>query len=69
MILTDWQKEDLEDLQETYPNLDKMTDEELELLSNKLYREAQGLFDRMCRLESDAENIKLFMQVRKESTE
>jgi hypothetical protein len=69
MILTDWQKEDLEDLQETYPNLDEMTDEELELLSNKLYREAQGLFDRMCRLESDAENIKLFMQVRKESTE
>lgn len=69
MILTDWQKEDLEDLQETYPNLDEMTDEELELLSNKLYREAQGLFDRMCRLESDAENIKLFMQVRKESAE
>lgn len=69
MILTDWQKEDLEDLQETYPNLDEMTDEELELLSDKLYREAQGLFDRMCRLESDAENIKLFMQVRKESTE
>ena len=69
MILTDWQKEDLEDLQETYPNLDEMTDEELELLSNKLYREAQGLFDRMCRLESDAVNIKLFMQVRKESTE
>ena len=69
MTLTDWQKEDLEDLQETYPNLDEMTDEELELLSNKLYREAQGLFDRMCRLESDAENIKLFMQVRKESAE
>ena len=66
MILTDWQKEDLEDLQETYPNLDEMTDEELELLSRKLYREAQGLYDRVCRLESDAENIKLFMQVRKE---
>lgn len=66
MILTEWQKEDLEDLQENYPNLDEMTDEELELLSRKLYREAQGLYDRVCRLESDAENIKLFMQVRKE---
>ena len=66
MILTEWQKEDLEDLQENYPNLDEMTDEELELLSRKLYREAQGLYDRVCCLESDAENIKLFMQVRKE---
>lgn len=69
MILTDWQKEDLEDLQEKYPNLDEMTDEELELLSRNLYREAQGLYDRVCRLESDAENIKLFIQVRKESVE
>lgn len=69
MILTDWQKEDLEDLQEKYPNLDEMTDEELELLSRNFYREAQGLYDRVCRLESDAENIKLFIQVRKESVE
>ena len=67
MILTEWQKEDLEDLQEKYPNLDEMTDEELQLLSRKLYFEAQGLYDRVCRLESDAENIKLFIQVRKES--
>lgn len=67
MILTEWQKEDLEDLQEKYPNLDEMTDEELELLSRNLYREAQGLYDRVCSLESDAENIKLFIQVRKES--
>lgn len=66
MILTEWQKEDLEDLQENYPNLDEMTDKELELLSHKLYREAQGLYDRVCRLESDAENIQLFIQVRKE---
>ena len=50
MILTEWQKEDLEYLQENYPNLDEMTDEELELLSRKLYREAQGLYDRVCRL-------------------
>ena len=66
MILTEWQREDLEDLQENYPSLNEMTDEELELLSRKLYHEAQGLFDRVCRLESDAENIKLFVQVRKE---
>ena len=67
MTLTEWQKEDLEDLQEEYPNLKEMTDEELELLSRKLYHEAQDLYDRVCRLESDAENIKLFIQVRKES--
>lgn len=67
MTLTEWQKEDLKDLQEEYPNLKEMTDEELELLSRKLYHEAQGLYDRVCRLESDAENIKLFIQVRKES--
>ena len=66
MTLTEWQKEDLEDLQEEYPNLKEMSDEELELLSRKLYHEAQGLYDRVCRLESDAENIKLFIQVRKE---
>lgn len=66
MILTDWQKEDLEDLQEKYPNLDEMTDEELEHLSRKLYFEAQGLYDRVCNLESDAANIKLFIKVRKE---
>lgn len=67
MTLTEWQKEDLEDLLEEYPNLKEMTDEELELLSRKLYHEAQGLYDRVCRLESEAENIKLFIQVRKES--
>lgn len=66
MTLTEWQKEDLEDLQEEYTNLKEMTDEELELLSRQLYHEAQGLYDRVCRLESDAENIKLFIRVRKE---
>ena len=64
MTLTDWQKEDLEDLLEEYPELTAMTDEELDAFSRKLYWEAQGLYDRVNRLESDAENVKLYKQTR-----
>lgn len=64
MTLTEWQKEDLEDLLEEYPELAEMTDEELDTFSRKLYWEAQGLYDRVNRLESDAENIKLYKQTR-----
>ena len=64
MNLTEWQKEDIEDLLEEYPELIGMTDEELDAFSRKLYWEAQGLYDRVNRLESYAENIKLYKQTR-----
>lgn len=64
MTLTKWQKEDIEDLLEEYPELVDMDDEELVIFSRKLYWEAQGLYDRVNRLESYAENVTLYMQTR-----
>ena len=63
--LSEWQKEDLEDLLEKYPDLDSMTDEELDHLFRKLYWDAQGLYDQVTRMESEAENIKLYKNLRK----
>ena len=63
--LTEWQKEDIEDLLEKYPDLDTMTDEELDHLARKLYWDAQGLYDQVNRMESEAETIKLYKEIRK----
>ena len=64
MNLTEWQKEDIEDLLEEYPELADMTDEELVIFSRKLYWKAQGLYDEVNRLESQAETVTLYMQTR-----
>lgn len=64
MNLMDWQKEDIEDLLEEYPELADMTDEELVIFSRKLYWKAQGLYDEVNRLESQAETVTLYMQTR-----
>ena len=64
MNLTNWQKEDIEDLLEEYPELADMTDEELVVFSRKLYWKAQGLYDEVNRLESQAETVTLYMQTR-----
>jgi phosphate uptake regulator len=64
MNLTNWQKEDIEDLLEEYPELTDMTDEELVIFSRKLYWKAQGLYDEVNRLESQAETVTLYMQTR-----
>lgn len=64
MNLTDWQKEDIEDLLEEYPELADMSDEELVVFSRKLYWKAQGLYDEVNRLESQAETVTLYMQTR-----
>ena len=64
MNLTNWQKEDIEDLLEEYPELADMTDEELVVFSRKLYWKAQGLYDEVNRLESKAETVTLYMQIR-----
>jgi hypothetical protein len=66
MNLTNWQKEDIEDLLEEYPELTDMTDEELVIFSRKLYWKAQGLYDEVNRLESQAETVTLYMQTRGE---
>ena len=64
MILMDWQKEDIKDLLEEYPELTDMTDEELVVFSRELYWKAQGLYDEGNRLESKAEIITLYMRTR-----
>ncbi len=64
MTLAEWQKEDIEDLLEEYPELANMTDEELVVFSRKLYWKAQGLYDEVNRLENKAETVTLYMQTR-----
>lgn len=64
MNLTNWQKEDIEDLLEEHPELADMTDEELVVFSRKLYWKAQSLYDEVNRLESKAETVTLYMQTR-----
>jgi hypothetical protein len=64
MNLTNWQKEDIKDLLEEYPELVDMTDEELVVFSRKLYWKAQSLYDEVNRLESKAETVTLYMQTR-----
>lgn len=57
--LTEWQKEDVVDLLEDYPNLLEMSEEELLTLSRSLYWKAQGLYSEVTRIESDADTIKM----------
>lgn len=64
--LTKWQKEDIEDLLEDFPTLFDMSNEELESLSRKMYWEADGLYQTVCRLESQAETIKSYLKAREE---
>lgn len=64
--ISPWHKETIQDLieDEKYPNFCKMSSEELKKLSNKLFQEAQGLYDTVCRIESDAEAIAVLARVK-----
>lgn len=61
-----WHRETIQDLIEygDYPNLCKMSSEELRKLSNRLFGEAQGLYETVCRIESDAEAIAVLARVK-----
>lgn len=61
-----WHKETIQDLIEDgdYPNLCEMSSEELRKLSNRLFGEAQGLYETVCRIESDAEAIAVLARVK-----
>jgi hypothetical protein len=61
-----WHKETIQNLIEDgeYPNLYEMSSEELKKLSNKLFGEAQGLYETVCRIESDAEAIAVLARVK-----
>jgi hypothetical protein len=60
--LHEWQREDLEDLLEEFPEIENMTTDELNQKYNDLYWEAAGLTDRANRLESKADTIKLYIK-------
>lgn len=58
-IADKWLKEDLEDLiEDEYPNLLELTSQQMENLSQELYREAERYYDISLRLERQAEIIK-----------
>ena len=64
--MSSWHKETIQDLieDEEYPNLCEMSSEELKKLSNKLFGEAQGLYETVCRIESNAEAIAVLARVK-----
>lgn len=63
--ISPWHRETIQDLEEgDYPNLCKMSSQELKALSNKLFFEAQGLYETVCRIESDAEAIAVLARVK-----
>lgn len=64
--LSKWQKEDIEDMLEDYPNLLNMSVEELEVLSRKKYWEANGMYQTVCYMESQAELMQVLANAKKE---
>ena len=64
--LSKWQKEDMEDMFEDYPNLLDMSVEELETLSRKKYWEADGMYQTVCYMESQAELMQVLANAKKE---
>ena len=63
--LSKWQKEDIEDMLEDYPNLLDMSVEELETLSRKKYWEADGMYQTVCHMESQAELMQVLANAKK----
>lgn len=60
-----WYQDTIQDLVAgDYPNLCEMSSEELTKLSQKLFWDAQGLFDTVCRIEGEAEAIAALARVK-----
>lgn len=64
LSLSRWVKEDLVDLLEDYPNLFDMSKEELQKIAADKYATARGYIDRANRLESDADAISKYCEVK-----
>lgn len=62
MNLTWWQKEDLLDLLEKYPEIELATREQLEKFKQEKYWEAQGLIEEAGRIEAEGDMIQLYIQ-------
>lgn len=52
-----WEKEDIEDLLEEYPQLLEMSLDEIKKLKTELYWESQHLIDRANAIESKADSL------------
>lgn len=62
MNLIWWEKEDLLDLLEKYPEIETATREQLEKFKQEKYWEAQGLIEEAGRIEVEAYMIQLYIQ-------
>lgn len=56
-----YEEDDLEDLDNEY-HISEKSVEELIALASKLYWEAQGLYDQVTRLESQADTIRIYIR-------
>lgn len=57
-----WQKEDLYDLLDKYPEIEIATREQLEEFAQKRYWDVQVLMDEVDRIESEADQINIFLK-------
>lgn len=57
-----YEEEDLEDLDQEYPDLFDKSREELDKFATQLYREALGLIDEANSLESKADLIRTYLR-------
>lgn len=57
-----WQKEDLYDLLDKYPEIEIATCEQLEEFAQKRYWDAQVLMDEVDRLEAEGDQINTFLK-------
>lgn len=62
-----WQMDDIIEMLEEHPEYESISDEELKKKIQELYWEASGLFDQANRLESDADTIERYIEIRKKS--
>jgi hypothetical protein len=57
-----WQKKDLYDLLDKYPEIEIATREQLEEFAQKRYWDVQVLMDEVDRIESEADQINMFLK-------
>ena len=64
--LTEWEKEDLEDIIANYPAVLEMSDEEIDKLATMFYWKAQSKYAEVVSLENQAETLRRILELRGE---
>ena len=67
--MTEWEKEDIKELLEEYPNLIEMSNLDLAAMAREFRWNAARLYEECNRLESDAEAIINFIKLRENENE